>query len=435
MKPLKDTGKKEGYGYNSFLTTTGLNRRKRMSKFQFARIDRLPPYVFAVVNDLKMKLRRAGEDIVDLGMGNPDLPTPKHIVDKLCEAAQNPKNHRYSQTKGLYKLREALALWYNRKYGVELDPETEVITTIGSKEGLAHLALTLINPGDVAIVPTPAYPIHPYSIIIAGGDVRSVPLFNEEDQFHEEEFFERILKAYKESWPRPKVLILNFPHNPTTATVSLNFFEKVVDFARENNLIVIQDIAYAEIAFDGYTPPSILQVKGAKEVAVEFYSLSKTYSMAGWRVGFAAGNKEIIHALYRMKSYLDYGMFQPIQIAAIIALKGDQSCVEEYRKIYERRRDTLIEGLNRIGWQVEKPKATMFVWAKIPEKFQSMGSLEFAKMLLQDGKVAVSPGIGFGEYGDRFVRFALVENELRIKQAVRGIKRAFEKYGLRNIKV
>jgi len=406
-----------------------------MSKFQFARIDRLPPYVFAVVNDLKMKLRRAGEDIVDLGMGNPDLPTPKHIVDKLCEAAQNPKNHRYSQTKGLYKLREALALWYNRKYGVELDPETEVITTIGSKEGLAHLALTLINPGDVAIVPTPAYPIHPYSIIIAGGDVRSVPLFNEKDQFHEEEFFERILKAYKESWPRPKVLILNFPHNPTTATVSLNFFEKVVDFARENNLIVIQDIAYAEIAFDGYTPPSILQVKGAKEVAVEFYSLSKTYSMAGWRVGFAAGNKEIIHALYRMKSYLDYGMFQPIQIAAIIALKGDQSCVEEYRKIYERRRDTLIEGLNRIGWQVEKPKATMFVWAKIPEKFQSMGSLEFAKMLLQDGKVAVSPGIGFGEYGDRFVRFALVENELRIKQAVRGIKRAFEKYGLRNIKV
>ena len=406
-----------------------------MPKFQFARIDRLPPYVFAVVNDLKMKLRRAGEDIVDLGMGNPDLPTPKHIVDKLCEAAQNPKNHRYSQTKGLYKLREALALWYNRKYGVELDPETEVITTIGSKEGLAHLALTLINPGDVAIVPTPAYPIHPYSIIIAGGDVRSVPLLDEEDHFNEELFLERIIKAYKESWPRPKVLILNFPHNPTTATVSLSFFEKVVDFARENNLIVIQDIAYAEIAFDGYVPPSILQVKGAKDVAVEFYSLSKTYSMAGWRVGFAAGNKEIIHALYRMKSYLDYGMFQPIQIAAIIALKGDQSCVEEYRKIYESRRNTLVEGLNRIGWHVEKPKATMFVWAKIPEKFQSMGSLEFAKMLLLDGKVAVSPGIGFGEYGDKYVRFALVENELRIKQAVRGIKRAFEKYGLRNIKV
>ncbi|ADU96164.1 aminotransferase class I and II [Thermovibrio ammonificans HB-1] len=406
-----------------------------MSRFQFARIDRLPPYVFAVVNDLKMKLRRAGEDIVDLGMGNPDLPTPKHIVDKLCEAAQNPKNHRYSQTKGLYKLREALALWYNRKYSVELDPETEVITTIGSKEGLAHLALTLINPGDVAIVPTPAYPIHPYSIIIAGGDVRSVPLLDEEDHFNEELFLERIIKAYKESWPRPKVLILNFPHNPTTATVSLSFFEKVVDFARENNLIVIQDIAYAEIAFDGYVPPSILQVKGAKDVAVEFYSLSKTYSMAGWRVGFAAGNKEIIHALYRMKSYLDYGMFQPIQIAAIIALKGDQSCVEEYRKIYESRRNTLVEGLNRIGWHVEKPKATMFVWAKIPEKFQSMGSLEFAKMLLLDGKVAVSPGIGFGEYGDKYVRFALVENELRIKQAVRGIKRAFEKYGLRNIKV
>ncbi len=405
-----------------------------MPKFQFARIDRLPPYVFSVVNDLKMKLRRAGEDIVDLGMGNPDLPTPQHIVNKLCEAAQNPKNHRYSQTKGLYKLREALALWYKRKYGVELDPETEVITTIGSKEGLAHLALTLINPGDVAIVPTPAYPIHPYSIIIAGGDVRNVPLLTEEG-FDEDAFFESVVKAFKESWPRPKVLILNFPHNPTTATVDIRFFERIVDFAKDNNLIVIQDIAYAEIAFDGYTPPSILQVKGAKEVAVEFYSLSKTYSMAGWRVGFAAGNSEIIHALYRMKSYLDYGMFQPIQIAAIIALKGDQSCVEEYRKIYERRRDVLVEGLNRIGWSVEKPKATMFVWAKIPEKFQSMGSLEFSKMLLLDGKVAVSPGIGFGEYGDKYVRFALVENELRIKQAVRGIKRAFEKYGLRNINV
>jgi len=405
-----------------------------MSQFQFARIDRLPPYVFAVVNDLKMKLRRAGEDIVDLGMGNPDLPTPQHIVDKLCEAAQNPKNHRYSQTKGLFKLREALALWYKRKYNVELDPETEVITTIGSKEGLAHLALTLINPGDVAIVPTPAYPIHPYSIIIAGGDVRSVPILTEEG-FDPEAFFESIVKAYKESWPRPKVLILNFPHNPTTATVDLSFFEKVVDFAKDNNLIVIQDLAYAEISFDGYVPPSILQVKGAKDVAVEFYSLSKTYSMAGWRVGFAAGNKEIIHALYRMKSYLDYGMFQPIQIAAIIALKGDQSCVEEYRKIYESRRNTLVEGLTRIGWHVEKPKATMFVWAKIPEKFQSMGSLEFSKMLLLDGKVAVSPGIGFGEYGDKYVRFALVENELRIKQAVRGIKRAFEKYGLRNIKI
>ena len=405
-----------------------------MPKFQFARIDRLPPYVFSVVNDLKMKLRRAGEDIVDLGMGNPDLPTPQHIVNKLCEAAQNPKNHRYSQTKGLYKLREALALWYKRKYGVELDPEMEVITTIGSKEGLAHLALTLINPGDVAIVPTPAYPIHPYSIIIAGGDVRNVPLLTEEG-FDEDAFFESVVKAFKESWPRPKVLILNFPHNPTTATVDIRFFERIVDFAKDNNLIVIQDIAYAEIAFDGYTPPSILQVKGAKEVAVEFYSLSKTYSMAGWRVGFAAGNSEIIHALYRMKSYLDYGMFQPIQIAAIIALKGDQSCVEEYRKIYERRRDVLVEGLNRIGWSVEKPKATMFVWAKIPEKFQSMGSLEFSKMLLLDGKVAVSPGIGFGEYGDKYVRFALVENELRIKQAVRGIKRAFEKYGLRNINV
>ena len=402
-----------------------------MSKFQFARIDRLPPYVFAVVNDLKTKLRRAGEDIVDLGMGNPDLPTPQHIVDKLCEAAQNPKNHRYSQTKGLYKLREALSLWYKRKYDVDLDPETEVITTIGSKEGLAHLALTLINPGDVAIVPSPAYPIHPYSIIIAGGDVRSVPLIPGE----EDGFLDSIIKAYKESWPRPKLLILNFPHNPTTACVDLSFFEKIVDFARDNNLIVIQDLAYAEIAFDEYIPPSILQVKGAKEIALEFYSLSKTYSMAGWRVGFAAGNREIIHALYRMKSYLDYGMFQPIQIASIIALKGDQSCVEEYRKIYQKRRDVLVEGLRRIGWEVEKPKATMFVWAKIPEKFRHMGSLEFSKMLLLEGKTAVSPGIGFGEYGDSYVRFALVENELRIKQAVRGIKRTFEKHGLKSIRV
>ncbi len=402
-----------------------------MSNFNFARIDRLPPYVFAVVNELKVKLRRAGEDIVDLGMGNPDLPTPKHIVDKLCEAAQNPRNHRYSQTKGLYKLREALSIWYKNRYEVELDPESEIITTIGSKEGLAHLALTLINPGDVAIVQSPAYPIHPYSIIIAGGDVRSVPLIRGE----EEGFFEGIVKAFKESWPRPKVLVLNFPHNPTTACVELSFFEKVVDFARENNLIVIQDIAYSEIAFDGYKPPSILQVKGAKEVAVEFYSLSKTYSMAGWRVGFAAGNKEIVHALYRMKSYLDYGMFQPIQIAAIVALKGDQTCVEKYREVYRKRRDALVRGLNRIGWKVEKPKATMFVWAEIPKRFQHMGSLEFSKMLLLDGKVAVSPGIGFGEYGDKYVRFALVENELRIKQAVRGIKRAFEKYGLRNINV
>jgi len=405
-----------------------------MPEFQFARIDRLPPYVFAVVNDLKTKLRRAGEDIVDLGMGNPDLPTPKHIVDKLCEAAQNPRNHRYSQTKGLYKLREALALWYKRKYDVDLDPETEVITTIGSKEGLAHLALTLVNPGDVVMVPTPAYPIHPYSFIIAGGDVRSIPILTD-DGFNEDAFFESIIKAYKESWPRPKVLLLNFPHNPTTACVDIGFFEKIVDFAKENNLLIIQDLAYSEISFDGYVPPSIFQVKGAKEVAVEFYSLSKTYSMAGWRVGFAAGNKQVIHALYRMKSYLDYGMFQPIQIAAIIALKGDQSCVEEYRKIYEKRRDTLVNGLNRIGWRVEKPKSTMFVWAKIPERFRSMGSLEFSKMLLLDGKVAVSPGVGFGEYGDEYVRFALVENELRIKQAVRGIKRAFEKYGLRNINV
>jgi alanine-synthesizing transaminase len=379
----------------------------------------MPPYVFAIVNDLKMKARRRGEDIIDLGMGNPDQGTPKHIVDKLIEAAQNPKNHRYSVSRGIPKLRSAITDWYREKYNVELDPETEAIATIGSKEGISHLALTLIGPGDSVLVPNPTYPIHAYCVIIANGDLRHVPMTLEGD------FFEELSDAYKQTWPRPKVMILNFPHNPTTRVVELDFFEKVVEFARENNVIVLHDLAYAELVFDGYKAPSLLQVPGAKEVGVEFTSLSKSYNMPGWRIGFVAGNQKIIAALSKMKSYLDYGMFQPLQIAGIIALKGPQDCVKEIIKMYRSRRDTLCEGLNRIGWDVEKPKATMFVWARIPEKYRSLGSLEFSKLALEKTKVAVSPGIGFGEYGDEFVRFALVENEHRTRQAVKGLRELF----------
>jgi alanine-synthesizing transaminase len=379
----------------------------------------MPPYVFAIVNDLKMKARRRGEDIIDLGMGNPDQGTPKHIVDKLIEAAQNPKNHRYSVSRGIPKLRSAITDWYRKKYNVELDPETEAIATIGSKEGISHLALTLIGPGDSVLVPNPTYPIHAYCVIIANGDLRHVPMTLEGD------FFEELSDAYKQTWPRPKVMILNFPHNPTTRVVELDFFEKVVEFARENNVIVLHDLAYAELVFDGYKAPSLLQVPGAKEVGVEFTSLSKSYNMPGWRIGFVAGNQKIIAALSKMKSYLDYGMFQPLQIAGIIALKGPQDCVKEIIKMYRSRRDTLCEGLNRIGWDVEKPKATMFVWARIPEKYRSLGSLEFSKLALEKTKVAVSPGIGFGEYGDEFVRFALVENEHRTRQAVKGLRELF----------
>ncbi len=384
-----------------------------------SRIDRLPPYVFAVVNNLKAQARKQGEDVVDLGMGNPDMPAPQHVIEKLCEAAKNPKNHRYSASRGITQLRVAICEWYKRRYNVDLDPETEAVVTIGSKEGLSHLALALIEPGDVALTPTPAYPIHPYSVIIAGGEVRSVPIGYGED------FFSEIEKAYKTSWPRPKLLIINFPHNPTTQVLEgLSFFKKVVDFAKENNIIVIHDFAYADLVFDGYKAPSFLQVPGAKEVGVEFFSMTKSYSMAGWRVGFCVGNKEIVGILTRIKSYLDYGMFQPIQIASIVALRGPQDCVEQYRKTYEQRRNVLVQGLQKIGWYVEPPKATMFVWAEIPDDFKKMGSLEFAKFLLKEAKVAVSPGIGFGEGGDNFVRFALVENEQRIRQAVRGIKKA-----------
>ncbi len=385
---------------------------------EFLRIKRLPPYVFAVVNDLKYQARRRGEDIIDLGMGNPDLPTPKHIVDKLVEAARNPKNHRYSASRGIKKLREAIANWYKRRYDVDIDPETEAIVSIGAKEGLAHLTLAVIRPGDVAMVPSPTYPIHTYCSIIAGGDIRTVPLSPNDD------FFENLMHAIKQTWPVPEILILSFPHNPTTTVVDLDFFRKVVDFAREHNILVIHDFAYADLTFDGYVAPSILQVPGAKDVAVEIFSMSKSYSMAGWRVGFVCGNAKAIEALAKLKSYYDYGIFQPIQIASIIALNGPQDCVKEIVEIYRKRRDVLVEGLNRIGWKVEKPKGTMFVWAEIPDEYKHMGSLEFSLFLLREAKVAVSPGIGFGYNGDNHVRFALVENEHRIRQALRGIKRA-----------
>ena len=388
---------------------------------EFSRVKRLPPYVFSIVNNLKMEARRKGEDIIDLGMGNPDLPTPQHIVDKLTEAAQMPKNHRYSASKGITQLRMAVCEWYKRRYDVDLDPETEAVATIGSKEGLSHLAYAMVDPGDLILTPAPAYPIHPYSFILAGGDVRSIPVIQGAD------FFAAMEAEFRNAWPRPKILLINFPHNPTTTCTDIEFFKKIVDFAKENNVIVIHDFAYAELAFDGYKPPSFLQVPGAKDVGVEFYSLTKTYSMAGWRVGFCCGNKEIVGALTTIKSYLDYGMFQPIQIASIIALRGPQECVGEIVQTYQDRRDVLIQGLKNAGWIVEPPKATMFVWAPIPEKFKHMDSLEFTKYLLKEAGVAVSPGIGFGPAGEGFIRFALVENEHRIKQACRGIKKALNK--------
>jgi alanine-synthesizing transaminase len=386
---------------------------------EFHRIKRLPPYVFAIVDDLKMKARRRGDDIIDLGMGNPDLATPPHIVEKLIEAVKNPRNHRYSASRGIYKLRAAIASWYSKNYGVEVDPDTETIVTIGAKEGIAHLALATLAPGDVVFVPTPAYPIHHYSVIIAGGDLRTIPLIKGRD------FFEDLQNAMRQIWPKPKMLIISFPHNPTTRVVELDFFERIVAFARANDLMVVHDLAYADLVFDGYKAPSFLQVPGAKDVGMEFFTLSKSYSMPGWRVGFGVGNRRMISALGRIKSYLDYGIFQPIQVAAIIALNEDQSCVEEIRKIYQERRDALVDGLRRAGWKIDKPKGTMFVWGEIPEKFKEMGSLEFSKLILQVGKVAVSPGIGFGEYSDDHVRFALVENTHRIKQAVKGIKKLF----------
>lgn len=388
---------------------------------EFPRIKRLPPYVFNIVNDLKAKARARGEDIIDFGMGNPDQPAPQHIVDKMIEAAQRPDTHRYSVSRGIPRLRKAICDWYQRKYDVTLDPDAETIVTIGSKEGLAHLALATVGPGDAVLVPNPAYPIHPYGFVIAGADIRHVPLTPDVD------FFAELDKSVKDSWPKPKMLVLNFPGNPTTQCVDLDFFQRVVDFAREHEIWVVHDLAYGEITFDGYKAPSILQIPGAKDVAVEFYTLSKTYNMPGWRVGFMSGNPTLVAALARMKSYLDYGMFTPIQVAAITALDGPQECVAEIVETYRKRRDVLCEGLNSIGWQVEKPKATMFVWAKIPEKFRAMGSLEFSKKLLIDAKVAVSPGIGFGEYGDDYVRFGLIENQHRTRQAIRGIRDMLKK--------
>lgn len=392
---------------------------------EFRRIKRLPPYVFAIVNELKAAARARGEDIIDFGMGNPDQPTPQHIVDKLCEVANRKDTHRYSMSKGIPRLRRAMSNWYKSRYDVALDSETQVIATIGSKEGLAHLALACMGPGDSVLVPNPAYPIHPYGFIIAGADVRHVPMVPGID------FFDELVKSIKDSWPRPKMLVLNFPGNPTTQCVDLEFFEKVVEIAKEYNIWVVHDLAYADIVFDGYVAPSILQVPGADEIAVEFYSLSKSYNMPGWRVGFMSGNKTLVAALARIKSYLDYGTFTPIQVAAIAALEGPQDVVKEICGMYQNRRDVLCDGLNNIGWQVEKPKATMFVWAPIPDAYKSMGSLEFSKKLLSEAKVAVSPGIGFGEHGDDHVRFGLIENEHRTRQAVRGIRDMFRNDGLK----
>jgi alanine-synthesizing transaminase len=384
---------------------------------EFARLDRLPPYVFATVNEIKMEARRAGEDIVDLGMGNPDLGTPQHIVDKLIEAAGKSHNHRYSASMGITKLRKAIADWYGRRFDVDIDPDAEAIVTIGVKEGMSHLILVAIRPGDVVFTPNPTYPIHPYSAIIAGGDVRGIPVGPDQD------FFENLIDATKQTWPRPKIVILSYPHNPTTEVVDLDFFQKIVDYAKEHNILVIHDFAYADLVFDGFEAPSLLQAKGAKDVGVEFFSLSKSYNMPGWRVGFCVGNKETVAALRRIKSYLDYGIFQPIQIAAIIALNGPNDCVGQICQTYRERRDTLITGLSRIGWDIPSPKGTMFVWGRIPEQHGSMGSVEFSKFLIKEAQVAVSPGLGFGEYGDDYVRFALIENSMRINQAIRGIRK------------
>jgi len=388
---------------------------------QFPRIQRLPPYVFNIVNELKAQARKRGEDIIDFGMGNPDQPTPQHIVDKLIEAAHRGDTHRYSVSKGIPRLRRAIATWYKRRYDVDLDPDKEAIVTIGSKEGLSHLALATVDKGDAVLVPNPCYPIHTYGFVIAGADIRHVPLVPGGD------FFAELEKAIKNAWPKPKMLVLNFPGNPTAQCVELDFFEKVIAVAQEHGIWVIHDLAYADIVFDGYQAPSILQVPGAKDIAVEFFTLSKSYNMPGWRVGFMVGNPTLVGALARLKSYFDYGTFTPIQVASILALEGPQDCVEEIRMMYEKRRDVLCHGLHAAGWMVDVPKATMFVWARIPPQYRALGSLEFTKKLLSDAKVAVSPGIGFGEYGDEFVRFSLIENEHRTRQAVRSIKEMFRR--------
>lgn len=390
----------------------------------FPRIERLPPYVFNITGELKMAARRRGEDIIDMSMGNPDGPTPKHIVDKLVEAASRPDTHGYSVSKGIPRLRKAISGWYERRYGVQIDPDSEAIVTIGSKEGLAHLMLATLDRGDTVLVPNPSYPIHIYGAVIAGANIRSVPMTPGLD------FFEEIDRAVRESIPKPKMMILGFPSNPTAQCVDLSFFERVIALAKEHNILVVHDLAYADITFDGYVAPSIMQVEGARDVAVEFFTMSKSYNMAGWRVGFMVGNQELVNALARIKSYHDYGTFTPIQVASIAALEGPQEGVQQVVEQYRNRRDVLAKGLHEAGWMVDIPKASMYIWAKIPEFYQKLGSLEFAKRLLADAKVAVSPGIGFGEYGDDYVRFALIENEQRTRQAVRGIKEMFRKDGL-----
>lgn len=389
---------------------------------EFPRIKRLPPYIFSITDSLKREARARGEDIVDFGMGNPDQPTPKHIVDKLVETVQRGDTHRYSQSKGIPRLRKAICDWYKNRFDVAIDPENEAIVTLGSKEGIAHLAMAILGPGDTVLVPNPSYPVHPYGFVIADADVRHVPLTPDVD------FFSELEIAINNTWPKPKVLVLNFPGNPTTQCVDLDFFHKVIRIAKEHEMWVVQDLAYADLVYDGYEVPSILQVPGAKDVAVEFFTLSKSYNMPGWRIGFCVGNPTLVGALARIKSYLDYGMFTPVQVAAISALEGDQDCVAEIRESYRKRRDVLCDGLNSVGWNVTRPKATMFVWAKIPDQFVHLGSLEFSKKLLQDAKVAVSPGVGFGQYGDDHVRFALIENEHRTRQAIRGIRRMFKNY-------
>jgi alanine-synthesizing transaminase len=391
---------------------------------EFSRIKRLPPYVFNITNELKMNARRRGEDIIDLSMGNPDGPTPQHIVDKLVEASQRQDTHGYSVSKGIPRLRRAIATWYQRRYGVDIDPESEAIVTIGSKEGLAHLMLACLERGDTVLVPNPSYPIHIYGAIIAGADIRSVRMTPGVD------FFEELQRAIRELMPKPKMLVLGFPSNPTAQCVDLPFFEKIIALAKQHDILVVHDLAYADIVFDSYKAPSIMQVPGARDIAVEFFTMSKSYNMAGWRIGFMVGNRDLVHALARIKSYHDYGSFAPIQIASIVALEGPQQCVEEIRRTYQSRRDVMVKGLHDIGWMVELPRASMYVWAKIPEFYAGLGSIEFTKRLLENAKIAVAPGVGFGDYGDDHVRIALIENEHRLRQAVRGIRDMFRKDGL-----
>jgi alanine-synthesizing transaminase len=391
---------------------------------EFSRIKRLPPYVFNVTGELKLAARRRGEDVIDFSMGNPDQPTPRHIVDKLVETVQRPDTHGYSVSKGIIRLRRAICNWYQARYHVELDPDSEAIVTIGSKEGIAHLALATLDTGDTVLVPNPSYPIHIYGPVISGADIRHVPMSPDVD------FFEAVERAFKDSYPKPKMLIVNFPSNPTTQCVDLAFFERLVALAREHHVYIVHDLAYADIVFDGYQAPSIMQVPGAREIAVEFFTMSKSYNMAGWRVGYMVGNRELVTALARMKSYHDYGTFTPIQVASIVALEGPQDCVETVRRVYQGRRDVMCSGLKAMGWNVPVPKATLYLWAPIPEPYRKLGSLEFSKKLLADAKIAVAPGIGFGQYGDNHVRFALIENEARSRQALRGIKDMFRKDGV-----